>query len=122
MQMFFVIAVIALIFLVIFQIAKAAEYVSVLKGEVQSRRQTNKVNGFLMLAFMIFGLIGVWYCNEILAPKTLMPAGAASYQGEKVDSMLITTLVTMDSFLQGNPIVNETIHSLNHPQLPKPCL
>ena len=93
MQMFFVIAVIALIFLVIFQIAKAAEYVSVLKGEVQSRRQTNKVNGFLMLAFMIFGLIGVWYCNEILAPKTLMPAGAASYQGEKVDSMLITTLV-----------------------------
>lgn len=93
MQMFFVIAVIALIFLVIFQISKAAEYVSVLKGEEQSRKQTNKVNAFLMLAFMIVGLIGVWYCNEILAPKTLMPAGAASYQGEKVDSMLITTLV-----------------------------
>lgn len=93
MQMFFVIAVIALIFLVIFQISKAAEYVSVLKGEEQSRKQTNKVNAFLMLTFMIVGLIGVWYCNEVLAPKTLMPAGAASYQGEKVDSMLITTLV-----------------------------
>ncbi len=93
MQMFFVIAVLALIFLVIFQISKAAEYVSVLKGEEESRRQTNKVNAFLMLAFMIIGLIGVWYCNEILAPKTLMPQGAASYQGEKVDSMLITTLL-----------------------------
>ena len=93
MQMFFVIAVIALIFLVIFQISKAAEYVSVLKGEDQSRKQTNKVNAFLMLAFMIVGLIGVWYCNEILAPKTLIPQGAASVQGEKVDSMLITTLV-----------------------------
>lgn len=93
MQMFFVLAVISLIFLVIFQISKAAEYVSVLKGENQSRLQTNKVNAFLMLSFMIVGLIGVWYCNEILAPKTLMPAGAASYQGEKIDSMLITTLV-----------------------------
>jgi len=93
MQMFLVLAVIALIFLVIFQISKAAEYVGVLKGENESRKQTNKVNGFLMLAFMVVGLIGVWYCNEIYAPKTLQAQGSASYQGEKVDSMLITTLV-----------------------------
>ena len=93
MQMFLVIAVIALIFLVIFQISKAAEYVGVLKGEEQSRKQTNKVNGFLMLSFMIIGLFGVWYCNKELAPKTLMYyGGPASEQGIKVDSMLMTTL------------------------------
>ena len=94
MQMFLVIAVIALIYLVIFQIAKAAEYVSVLKGEDDARKQTNKVNGFLMLAFMIIGLFGVWYCNKIYAPKTLMfYGGPASEQGVKVDSMLMTTLL-----------------------------
>lgn len=93
MQMFLIIAVIVLIFLVIFQISKAAEYVSVLKGEEQSRKQTNKVNGFLMLGFMIVGLIGVWYCNKLYAPETLMlKGGSASYQGDKVDSMLYWTL------------------------------
>lgn len=93
MQMFLIIAVIALIFLVIFQISKAAEYVGVLKGEKNTRQQTNKVNGFLMLAFMLIGLFGVWYCHEVYAPKTLIPQGSASVQGEKVDSMLITTLI-----------------------------
>ena len=94
MQMFLVIAVIALIFLVIFQISKAAEYVGVLKGENESRKQTNKVNGFLMLAFMIIGLFGVWYCNKVYAPMTqLMNGGPASEQGVKVDSMLMTTLL-----------------------------
>ncbi len=91
--MFLVIAVVLLIFLVIFQISKAAEYVGVLKGEQQSRKQTNKVNGFLMLSFMVIGLFGVWYCNDIYGPQTLMAQGAASVQGELVDSMLMTTLV-----------------------------
>lgn len=89
---YLVIAVVALIFLVIFQISKAAEYVSVLKGEESSRKQTNKINGFLMVAFLVFGLIGVWYCNDALYNKTLLPLGSASEQGERVDSMLWVTL------------------------------
>lgn len=93
MQMFLILAVIALIFLVIFQISKAAEYVGVLKGENETRKQTNKVNGFMMLVFMIVGLFGVWYCNKVYAPKTLNAFPSASEQGQKVDSMLITTLV-----------------------------
>ncbi|BAV09786.1 alternative cytochrome c oxidase CoxM [Filimonas lacunae] len=90
--MFFTIAVIVLVFLVIFQIAKASEYVSVLKGEEKSRAQSNKINGFLMVAFLVLGLIGVYLCNKALYPKTLLPVGSASEQGEKVDSMLIVTL------------------------------
>lgn len=90
--MFFTIAVIILVFLVIFQIAKASEYVTVLKGEERSLKQHNKINAFLMIAFLIFGLIGVYWCNELLYGKTLMPIGSASVQGEKVDSMLFLTI------------------------------
>lgn len=90
--MFFTIAVIVLVFLVIFQIAKASEYVSVLKGEEKSRLQSNKINGFLMIAFLVLGLIGVYLCNKALFPKTLLAHPSASVQGEKVDSMLWITL------------------------------
>lgn len=91
--MFFTLAVIVLVFLVIFQIAKASEYVTVLKGEERALKQNNKINAFLMIAFLIAGLIGVYLCNEALYPKTLFPEGSASVQGEKVDDMLWTTIV-----------------------------
>mgnify|MGYP006267144831 CR=1 FL=1 len=92
MSMFLVLAVIAFVFLIIFQISKAAEYVALLKGEEQTRKQTNKVNGFLMIAFLVVGLISVWYCNKALYGKTLLSYDAASVQGERVDSMLWLTL------------------------------
>lgn len=92
MTMFLTIAVIVLIFVVIFQIAKASEYVSVLKGEEVSRKQNNKINGFLMVAFLILGLIGVWYCNKLLYGKTLLVQDAASVEGARVDSMIWITL------------------------------
>ncbi|MGH2649058.1 MAG: cytochrome c oxidase subunit II [Ginsengibacter sp.] len=92
---FFLIAIIVLIFLVIFQISKASEYVSILKGEEKSRKQNNKINGFFMIAFLIAGLIGVWYCNKLYYPKTLFPIGAASAEGKNIDTMLwITIIVT----------------------------
>lgn len=95
MTMFLTIAVIVLIFVVIFQIAKASEYVSVLKGEEVSRKQNNRINGFLMLGFLVLGLIGVWYCNKLYYGKTLLPHGSASVEGARVDSMLwVTLLVT----------------------------
>jgi cytochrome c oxidase subunit 2 len=58
--------IIALIlgFIVVFQIAKASEYVAILRGEEKTRKENNRVNAFLMLAFLIAGLFGVWYCNE----------------------------------------------------------
>jgi cytochrome c oxidase subunit 2 len=90
MQTFFIIAVLILLFVVIFQIAKASEYVAVLKGEEKSRKQNNKVNGFLMIAFLLLGLIGVYYCHTILGDRILHES--ASKEGEKVDSMLHITL------------------------------
>jgi len=90
--MFLTIAVIVLIFVVIFQIAKASEYVSILKGEEVSRKQNNKINGFLMVAFLILGMIGVWYCNKLYFGKTLMAVDSASVEGARVDSMLWITI------------------------------
>ncbi|TAF51666.1 MAG: cytochrome c oxidase subunit II [Sphingobacteriia bacterium] len=92
MTMFLITAVTILIFVVIFQISKASEYVAILKGEEKSRKQDNRINGFLMIAFLVLGLVGVWYCNELYYGKTLLVHDAASVEGARVDSMLWVTL------------------------------
>lgn len=95
MKEFILVALGVLIFVVIFQIAKASEYVSVLKGEEKTRRQHNKINGFFLIAFLIAGLIGVWYCHDLYYGKTLFPQGSASVEGESIDTMfMITVAVT----------------------------
>jgi cytochrome c oxidase subunit II len=92
---YLVIAAAVLVFIVIFQIAKASEYVSVLKGEESARKQNNKINGMLLLGFMILGFAGVWYCNKLLYKTTLFPQGSASVEGETIDQMfMMTTAVT----------------------------
>ncbi|HUP12196.1 MAG TPA: cytochrome c oxidase subunit II [Niastella sp.] len=78
-------------FLVLFQIAKATEYVSILKGEDKTRKDTNRINGFLLLAFLIAGLAGVWYCHEKFSGRVL--GEAASNHGERIDSMIFITLI-----------------------------
>ena len=93
MKEFLMIALGVLIFVVIFQIAKASEYVSVLKGEDKTRKQNNKINAFFLLGFLVFGLIGAWYCNELYYGKTLFPQGSASVEGEKIDDMLLITIL-----------------------------
>src|SRR5665647_1658287 len=92
MTQILLIAIVVMIFVVIFQIAKASEYVSVLKGEEKARKQTNKINAFLLISFLIAGLVGVWWCNDLLYPKTLFPQGAASEMGQKIDLMLYITI------------------------------
>ena len=93
MQTFFIVAILVLGFLVTFQIAKASEYVSVLRGEEKSRRQTNKINAFMLLAFLVIGMIGVYYCNEKLQGKILAFGSAASDHGLLVDKMMKYTII-----------------------------
>lgn len=95
MKEFLLIALGVLVFAVIFQIAKASEYVSVMKGEENTRKQNNKINAFLLMGLLVFGLIGAWYCNDLYYGKTLFPQGSASVEGEQIDTMLwITIAVT----------------------------
>src|SRR5918993_1221299 len=92
MTQILLIAIVVMIFVVIFQISKASEYVSVLKGEEKSRKQNYKTNAFLLIAFLILGLIGCWWCNDLYYSKTLFPQGSASELGEKIDLMLYITI------------------------------
>jgi cytochrome c oxidase subunit II len=95
MKELLLLAIVAMIFLVIFQIAKASEYVAVLKGEEKIRKQNNKINSFMLISFLILGLIGVYICNKWFYGKTLFPAGSASVEGEEVDFMfMLTTAIT----------------------------
>jgi len=100
MNIWLFLLVILMIFIVIFQIAKASEYVSVLKGEKKARQQSNRINGFLMLAFLVLGLIGAYYCNKSLGKETLFAQGSASVEGEQIDKLFMVTLyITTAVFL-----------------------
>ncbi len=90
MSTFFLIAILLLGFLVTFQIAKASEYVGILKGEKKNFEQNNRINGFLLLLFLVFGLIGVYWCNELLKGRIL--GESASEHGQKIDKMLYITI------------------------------
>ena len=95
MKELLILGTVILVFVVIFQIAKASEYVSVLKGEDVTRKQTNKINGFMLISFLILGMIGVYVCNHWFYGKTLLHQGSASKEGEIIDFMFfLTTAVT----------------------------
>jgi len=100
MSGYFILIVLVLAFVLVFQISKASEYVSVLKGEEKSFKQTNRINAFLFILFMVLGLAGAWWCNELLYDRTLLAQPAASDHGEKIDFMLwLTIIVTGIVFL-----------------------
>jgi len=85
-------SILALGFLITFQIAKASEYVSILNGEKKSFEQSNKVNAFLMVAFLVLSLIGIWVCHKAYYGRTLLPFPSASDHGEKIDTMMFITI------------------------------
>jgi cytochrome c oxidase subunit 2 len=91
----FILAILLFGFLITFQIAKASEYVAVLKGEKKTFEQNNKINAFLLIVFLVVGLIGVYWCNELFKGKIL--GQAASDHGEKIDKMMHMTLAITGS-------------------------
>lgn len=100
MSGYFILIVLVLAFVLIFQISKASEYVSVLKGEEKSFKQSNRINAFMFILFLVLGLFGAWWCNDLLYNKTLLVQPAASDHGEKIDFMLwLTIIVTGIVFL-----------------------
>ena len=90
MSSLWIIVALILGFIITFQIAKASEYVAILRGEERTRKESNRINAFLLLAFLVAGLIGVYYCNERLKGKIL--GEAASDHGERIDTMLYITI------------------------------
>src|SRR6516225_2713561 len=90
MQTIFLILILLFGFLITFQIAKASEYVGILKGEKKNFEQNNRINGFLMIVFLILGLVGVYWCNEVFKGRIL--GESASNHGQQIDKMLYITI------------------------------
>src|ERR1035437_3669880 len=93
MSVFIIVTLIVLVFIVIYQIAKASEYAVALRGEEKVNAQANRAIAFLLLVMFILGVWGIWECNELLKGR-LLPV-AACKTGENYDMMFnVTTIVT----------------------------
>ena len=93
MSGFLTIALIVLVFVIIYQIAKASEYATILRGREKVERQTHRTIAWLFLIMFILGMWGIYECHVYLMDK-MLPI-AASDHGEKYDSMYrITTIMT----------------------------
>ncbi len=90
MSGFITIVIISLVFIIIYQIAKASEYATILRGEEKVRRQVNRLMAWLLVAFFVLGVWGIWECHLYFADK-MLPV-AASEHGEKYDSMFRVTI------------------------------
>lgn len=91
MSGFLTITLIILVFIIVYQIAKASEYASILRGKEKVERQTNRTMAWLLVAFFFLGLWGIWECHQAMMPKMLPKA--ASDHGEKYDSMFMVTII-----------------------------
>ena len=91
MSGFITIVIISLVFIIIYQIAKASEYATILRGEDIVRKQVNRLMAWLLVAFFLLGMWGIWVCHEAMMDK-MLPV-AASEHGEKYDSMLMVTII-----------------------------
>lgn len=93
MQTFLILAILALGFIITVQIARASEFVSVIRGEEKSRKESNRINAFLLLLFLIVGLFGVYWAHHTLGDKILKFGTSASDHGVLVDNMMKYTLI-----------------------------
>ncbi len=90
MSVFITTLLVFLVFIIIYQIGKASEYASVMRGEENIKFRTNRVIAWILVAFFILSMYGIWKCNEIF--KNLMLPVAACENGVKYDNMFFVTL------------------------------
>jgi len=91
MSVFVIITLIILVFVIIYQIGKASEYATVLRGEEKVKTQTNRTIAILLVVMFVLGMWGIWKCNQLFNGQ-LLPK-AACKMGENYDSMFTVTLI-----------------------------
>lgn len=88
-----VLLVIALLGVIIFQIAKANEYVAQLKGEEAADEETDNINAWMWIAFGALFFIGIFWSTADSWPRMILES--ASVHGRWIDfSFNITTFFT----------------------------
>ncbi len=91
MSVFILIALIVLVLAVIYQIGRASEFATLLRGEEKVQASTNRIMGWVMLLMFPVGMWGIYACHQALKDK-LLPV-SASVQGDEYDFMLYITIV-----------------------------
>lgn len=79
-----------LVFVIIYQIAKASEYSTILRGEEKMRASINRLIAWLLVLFFVLGMYGIWLCHVSLLDR-MLPISASEH-GVQYDSMFKATL------------------------------
>lgn len=88
---FIILALIVLVFVILYQVAKASEYAADLRDPKELAAKTNRTMAWLMVALFVLGMWGIWECHRILMPY-MLPVSASDH-GVNYDSMLKVTLI-----------------------------
>jgi cytochrome c oxidase subunit 2 len=80
-----------LVFVIIYQIAKASEYSTILRGEGKINARVNRTMALLLVAFFVLGCYGIWACNDALIGR-MLPVSASDH-GVQYDMMFAVTLL-----------------------------
>jgi len=91
MSGFITILLTGLVFVIIYQIAKASEYATILRGEGKINARVNRTMALLLVLFFLLGVYGIWLCHDALIGK-MLPV-SASQHGVEYDSMFLVTLI-----------------------------
>ncbi len=92
------IILVALVFIVLFQVGRSSEMVASLQGEEKFEKKRNNLVGLSLLAVFALFMIGIYLCHQYMMPKMLPES--ASIQGREYDKMFVITLwVTGSVFL-----------------------
>lgn len=91
MTTFLIFLAVFLLGVVIFQISKVNEYVSVLKGDDKANEETDKIAGTMFLVFLVVGMVAMVWSFYKFKPY-LLPQ-SASMHGVWIDSMFNVTLI-----------------------------
>lgn len=83
---------VALLILILFQLAKAGEYLGLLKGEKEANDRNNQVQATLFLGTLVFGMIGIFWSAWYYSDAFLFLRTPASEHGGAVKNMYFWTL------------------------------
>lgn len=81
---------VALIFVVLYQVSRSSELVASIQGEEKFDKKRNKILGFSMLILYAVLMVGFYACHRYMMP--LMGPAAASDHGKAYDFMFVVTL------------------------------
>ncbi|MBP6623776.1 MAG: cytochrome c oxidase subunit II, partial [Chitinophagaceae bacterium] len=92
------ILLVALIFVVLYQVSRSSEMIAQIQGEEAFDKKRNKLLGYSMLVLFVAFMVGIYACHKYMMP--LMIPESASDHGKDIDQMFeITLYVTGSVFL-----------------------